>query len=302
MEFAFLRFKRPVMVVRKFISFGTLLAPMTTEEMWNLAGTRTLVRRTEGPGVPLVMLHGVLSEGTSWENVARPLSKRRGVVFPDLPLHGRTETPPDFRPNPEGLVRWLEALLDALGAQQADLCGLSLGGAVALQFALDLPERVRRMVLVDAANVVALDEAYGRFISEMRENLEAAIGVGVVTSQQCWTEEFGFEGAKTAAVDLCADPIVMSVLDYLEQRGIPFEQVMHCLEFLEPIDPGRFQEIAVPTLALWGSEDPFFPADGAVPILERMPDVRIEVMDGVGHNPVSERPERFIELVDGHLG
>ena len=249
----------------------------------------------------MIMLHGVLSEGASWEGVASQLASGRMVVFPDLPLHGRSETSPDFRPNPGGLVAWLEALIDALGTPQADLLGLSLGGALSLHFALARPERVRRMVLVDAANVVAMEEGYRQFIAEMREKLAAAVGVGVVTSNQCWTEEFGFEGAKTAAVDLCADPIVMSVLDYLEQRGIPFEQAMDGLEFLEPVETDRFPELKVPTMAIWGANDPFFPADDAVPVLRTIPDVRIEVFEGVGHNPAHERPERFTEMVQGFL-
>ena len=274
---------------------------MRTEAFMDLAGVRTLVR-TEGKGdIPLIMLHGVLSEGASWEGVASQLAVDRMVVFPDLPLHGRSETPPDYRPNPQGLVIWLEALLDALGAEEADLCGLSLGGAVSLHFALARPGRVRRMVLVDAANVVAMDEGYRQFIAEMREKLQAAVGVDVVTSRQCWTEELGFEGAKTAAVDLCADPIIMSVLDYLEQRGIPFEQVMDGLEFLEPIEPNRFPELEVKTLAIWGANDPFFPADEAVPLLRTIPDVRIELLEGVGHNPAHERPEGFTNLVKGFL-
>jgi pimeloyl-ACP methyl ester carboxylesterase len=274
---------------------------MTTEEILDVAGTRTMVRTLGEGDVPLVMLHGVLSEGASWEPVAARLAVDRRVVLPDLPLHGRTEVPSDFRPDPGGVVGWLRALLDVLDAERADLCGLSLGGAVSLHFALDCPERVRRMVLVDAANVVDLDEAYRRFIGEMRENLEAAIGVGVVTSQQCWTEEFGFEGAKTAAVGLCVDPIVMSVLEYLEQRGIPFEQVMHGLSFLEPIEPSRLATVEVPTLAMWGSDDPFFPADEAAPLLRTIPGARVHVMDGTGHNPASERPDRFVELVQSFL-
>jgi pimeloyl-ACP methyl ester carboxylesterase len=274
---------------------------MIEEEILEAAGTRTMVRTLGDGDIPLVMLHGVLSEGLSWEPVATKLAEDRRVVLPDLPLHGRTEVSADFRPDPDGVVEWLEALVDGLGADKVDLCGLSLGGAASLHFALDRPDRVRRMVLVDAANVVELDVAYRRFIDEMRENLEAAIGAGVVTSQQCWTEEFGFEGAKTAAVNLCADPIVMSVLEYLEQRGIPFEQVMHGLRFLEPIEPSRLGDVKVPTMAIWGADDPFFPAEEAEPLLGRIPDVRVHLMDGTGHNPASERPERFIGLVQGFL-
>jgi pimeloyl-ACP methyl ester carboxylesterase len=270
---------------------------MMNEELLEVAGGRALVRTAGEGDPPLFMLHGVLSNGSSWEGVAGQLARGRTVVCPDLPLHGGTQVPEGFRPDPEGVVEWLEALLDHLGVQQADLLGLSLGGAVSLHFALARPDRVRRIVLVDAANVVPLDEAYRQFISEMREDLEAAIGVGVTTSRQCWTGDLGFEGAKEAAVDLCDDPIVMSVLDYLEQRGIPFEQVMHGLRFLDPIEADRLSRIEAPTLAIWGSEDPFFPADEAVPLLESIPGSRVHVMDGVGHNPVAARPDRFVDLV-----
>jgi 3-oxoadipate enol-lactonase len=274
---------------------------MNNEEVMDLAGVRTMVR-TSGEGqVPLVLLHGVLSNGASWEDVATPFARARWVVYPDLPLHGRTEAPPEFRPNPAGLVAWLEALFDHLGVQRADLCGLSLGGAVALHFVLAHPHRVRRMVLVDAANVVALDEAYRRFIGEVRQNLEAEIGADGTTSQDCWPTDIGIESARSTAADLSADPIVMSVLAYLEDMGIPLGQVMDGLEFLEPIKPGRFRDVLVPTLAIWGADDPFFPTEEAIPILEAIPDVRIKVMDRTGHNPVAERPEMFVDLVEDFL-
>jgi pimeloyl-ACP methyl ester carboxylesterase len=275
---------------------------MTTEGFLEAAGVRTLVRTSGSGGTPLILLHGVLSEGATWEGVAGHLAQGRMVVCPDLPLHGRTETPPAFRPNPEGLVKWLEALMDALGIDMADLLGLSLGGAVALHFALARPDRLRRMVLVDAANVVDLDEGFLGFISEMRQNLEAASDTGMTTGSQGGIEGMGVEGARTAAANMCADPIIMSVLDYLEQRGIPLDQVMHGLRFLDPIEPGGFADVQAPTLAIWGSDDPFFSADRAVPLLETIPDVSIEVMEGVGHNPAHERPERFVELVGTFLG
>jgi len=274
---------------------------MLEEAVWDLAGVRTPVLTAGDGGVPLVMLHGVLSEGASWTGVAGPLARGRRVVLPDLPLHGRSETPPTFRPDPLGLVEWLEDLVDALGEERVDLCGLSLGGAVSVHFALERPARVRRMVLVDAANVVPLEEAYGNFIHEMRENLERALGAGVTTSSQCWKGDLGFGGAKAAAADLCADPIVMAVLDHLERRGIPFGQALHGLGFLEPVPPDRLASIRVPTLAIWGGEDPFFPAELALPLLGLIPGVRVELMEGAGHNPVAERPGVFLRLVEAFL-
>ena len=272
-------------------------------ERMDLAGVDTMVRQLgEGP-VPLVMLHGVLSDGLSWFPVAESLARRgRRVVLPDMPLHGETVAGPGFRPGPEGMVTWLEALLNALGADSADLCGLSMGGAVASHFAIARPGRVRHLVLVDAANIVPMDMGYRRFIDDMREGLEAALGSDISTSMQCWTKEFGFEGAQAAAAELCADPIVMGVLEYLEARGIPFGQVISGLQLLEPLGRDRLSRIVSPTLAIWGTEDPFFPCEEAVGELRAVRGCRTEVMEGAGHNPIAERPSEFIDLVDGFLG
>ena len=273
------------------------------EGLTEIAGVQTLVREQGAGEPPLIMLHGVLSDGASWSDVAGPLARGRRVVTPDLPLHGATRTSLDFQPGPDGMVTWLEALIDALDADRADLVGLSMGGAVATHFALQRPGRLRRMVLVDAANIVYLDEGYRQFIEEMRENLQAALGVDIRTSRQCWTEELGFEGAKTAAVGLCTDPIVMSVLEYLEERGIPFDQVVHGLDLLEPLAVEELRGVSAPTMAIWGADDPFFPSEDAVEKLrDGIPGCRIELLEGVGHNPAAERPEDFIRLVEDFLG
>ncbi len=272
-------------------------------DLQELAGVQTLVREMGSGEPPLVMLHGVLADGASWSDVVGPLARGRRVVTPDLPLHGSSRTSPDFKPGPDGMVVWLEALLDALDSERADILGLSMGGAVATHFALQRPDRVHRLVLMDAANIVHLDEGYRQFITEMHENLQAALGVDIRTSRQCWTEELGFEGAKTAAVGLCTDPIVMSVLEYLEERGIAFDQVVHGLDLLEPLEVKELRGISAPTMAIWGADDPFFsPEDAVEKLREGIPGCRIEVLEGVGHNPMAERPEEFIRLVEDFLG
>ena len=268
----------------------------------DLAGVRTYVKEAGEGGVPLVLLHGVLSDGSSWSGLMDVLSQRRRVLAPDAPLHGRSIAEPAFSPGPRGMADWLEALLDAIGAPQADILGLSMGGAIAAHFALLRSERVRRLILLDAANVVPMAGPYMAFIEEMRGKMQAAIGVGVSTTGQCWTEELGFEGAKTAAVDLCTDPIVMGVLEYLEARGIPFGQVVDGLDLLEPLAKEQLGAIRPPTMAVWGAEDPFFPADEAAQVIrEALPACRLEVLEGVGHNPASDDPEALVRLVEDFL-
>jgi len=95
----------------------------------------------------------------------------------------------------------------------------------------------------------------------------------------------------------------MSVLEYLEARGIPFSQVVDGLDLLDPLGVDRLGAIEAPTMAIWGSDDPFFPAEHATRVLrEALPDCRLEVLEGRGHNPAAEDPSTFVRLVDGFLG
>jgi pimeloyl-ACP methyl ester carboxylesterase len=270
--------------------------------MLDVVGGRTLVRLHGEGGVPLVLLHGVLSDGGSWSAVAGPLSHGRSVIAPDQPLHGNTQTPNGFAPDRVGMVEWLEGTLDALAIECADVCGLSMGGAVGSHFARLRPERVRRLVLVDAANVTPMDEAYMSFISEVRNGLDPPKEADTGVDSGPWSPETGLEGAMATASDLRTDPIVLSVLAYLEARGIPLDQMVAGLDLLEPLTAGELGEIRAPTMAIWGSKDPFFSAQDAATALESgLPSCRIEVIDGSGHNPIIDNPVRFVELVEDFL-
>jgi pimeloyl-ACP methyl ester carboxylesterase len=269
--------------------------PRLSERDIECAGTRTrLLEAGSGGGPPLVLLHGVLSRSASWAGVMPKLAVARRVVAPDMPLHGRTRTPPTFDMGPEGMTAWLEALLDALGSPVADLCGLSMGGAVAAHFAARRPARVRRLALVDAANVVPLAEPYGDLLGMVRTRIIAQTSGGGLAK--------GGAGPADLAGELASDPIIAGVLVYVQAQGIPLEQLAAGLGLLEPLGREGLSRIAVPTLAVWGSEDPYFPAGPAAEALRGgLPDGRVVVMDGIGHNPVDEAPDAFLRLLEGFL-
>ncbi|MFC0203735.1 alpha/beta fold hydrolase [Novosphingobium soli] len=110
-----------------------------------VAGAVLAGERRDGHGTPLVLAHGFGGSRKDWQAVLAALPGERSLVAYDLRGFGESAA--------EASVAYshaddLLALLDALGIAQADLCGMSLGGASVLNFALDHPERVRRLVLV----------------------------------------------------------------------------------------------------------------------------------------------------------
>ena len=108
-------------------------------------GTR-LYYESRGEGPAVVLLHGGLNDSRLWDEQMRPLSKRHRVVRYDLRGFGKSNAEPvEFWPTED-----LRALLDFLKIEKATLVGLSLGGIVAADFALEHPERVERLVFVGA--------------------------------------------------------------------------------------------------------------------------------------------------------
>ncbi|MEE4453243.1 alpha/beta fold hydrolase [Novosphingobium resinovorum] len=117
---------------------------MTEEFRIAVDGAVLRGERREGAGTPLVLAHGFGGSRRDWDAVVAALPGANPLIAYDLRGFGTSDTDGAAYSHADDLL----ALLDALGIAEADLCGMSLGGATVLNFALDHPERVRRLVLV----------------------------------------------------------------------------------------------------------------------------------------------------------
>jgi len=110
-----------------------------------------LFLRDAGAGEPLCLLHGLLGSGANWSSLAKTLAEHRRVLLPDQRHHGRSPHLPGL--SYADFAADLAALLDRLALPAADLLGHSMGGKVAMRFALTQPHRVRRLIVVDIAPI-----------------------------------------------------------------------------------------------------------------------------------------------------
>jgi pimeloyl-ACP methyl ester carboxylesterase len=116
--------------------------------------------REAGSGPVVLLLHGLADNVHVWDEDVAPLAKRHRVVALDLPGFGDSDKPlVEYRPRT--LADFVEGFLDARHIGRASLVGNSLGGFVAALIAIDRPERVDRLVLVDAAGYADLARALG---------------------------------------------------------------------------------------------------------------------------------------------
>lgn len=245
-----------------------------------------------GAGPTLLLLHGHTLDGRMWGEHLSTLATRCRVINLDLPGHGRSGPAPDDR----AWCHLLADLLDHIGVTQAALCGFSLGGAVAISFALHYPERCTALIPVDAA-------LFGHpFVSWTgnRPYVKQARLEGLAPALEAWLADPLF----ASAVASPAAELIMSIIreypgtEWLTRQPPPFTPGKS--------DSARLGEIKAPTLVMVGEHDqPDFQAI-ADRLVQSVPGARKAVIAGSGHLSPLEQPERFrvplLAFLKEHLG
>jgi 2-succinyl-6-hydroxy-2,4-cyclohexadiene-1-carboxylate synthase len=112
-----------------------------------------------GERFPLLLLHGFTGDSSTWTPFCSIWGKHSKLIIPDIIGHGKTDSPKDVhRYTIESAAKDLLALLDELGIEQTDLLGYSMGGRLALTFAILFPERVRKLILESASPGLRTEE------------------------------------------------------------------------------------------------------------------------------------------------
>lgn len=247
------------------------------------------VHALSGPGrgalPPVVLVHGIGATATSFAPlIARLVPHVRRIGAPDLPGHGLSEAPRAAL-EPERLLDSMVDVLDRLETEPFVLCGSSLGGAVALRYARERPERVRALVLLSPAGApmsdVELDEV--RRIFHMPTNAHARAFMARLYHRAPPIAALFASGVRARM----QGPVVRSLL-----AGARPEH--HA-------PPDELARLRVPTLLVWGRSERILPASGLTYFRAHLPEsARIEEPEGLGHTPHADDPRyvarRIVEL------
>jgi len=126
----------------------------------------TLSVQMAGAGEPLILLHGFPQNGLCWSKVAPVLAERFHVIIPDLRGYGGSDAPPDDDAHrtysKRRMARDVVALMDHLGLASAHILGHDRGARVSYRLALDHPERVRRLGIIEIAPTIDYWDNWGR--------------------------------------------------------------------------------------------------------------------------------------------
>lgn len=244
-----------------------------------------------GRGDPLLLIHGLADDHRAWRRSIPDLMLRHRVVLYDLRGHGETTLG-----HPDGTLRQLSddllELMKGIGIDHADVAGFSLGGTIAMRFAIDHPDQVRGLVLVATSSRVGkaaadwyrervamverrdpkLRETLDRDTADVYAESPGELEEGLLIRRQSTADPRGYGNACAAMAALNASPL----------------------------DP-ELPRIAAPTLIVASEKDRHCPPKAAEIIAAGVEGSKLEVIAGAGHAIPVEKPQELPALINSFL-
>lgn len=274
-------FVRAVALLVLCVTCGSAFAQSAAQPASGFAevnGTR-LYYEARGAGPAVVLVHGGLVDSRLWDDQMGPLARRFRVVRYDLRGYGRSAAATESFSHLEDL----RGLLDLLGIEKATLVGLSLGGIIAADFALEHPARVSRLVLVGpglrgdkqpppkdaAAAIEAMKQGAEAFAeATMKRELYAAVRPGTRAHAR----------------------LRLMLLDSFKSLSALRPGF---LKYPDPPTAERLSDIKAPTLVLIGSRDGANLRNIADTLTRGINGARKVVINRASHHPPVETPQEF---------
>ena len=271
----------PEHAVRRALEFERRLAGLARKEATLPSGLR-YVYLEGGKGEPLMLLHGFGANKDNFARVAKYLTPHYRVVIPDHAGFGESDKPPKADYSPRAQAERLRQLARELGMPTLHLGGNSMGGHIALTYAALYPGEVKSLWLLAPGGV------WSAPASEMRKRIEGSTRNPMIVRNE---EEFAQLVAGVTAVPL---PIPRRFLDVVAQERIRNAELEERIfrQLAQDTLEQRVRGLATPALIVWGAQDRVLHPGSAGILQMLLTRSDVVLMQGVGHLPMFEQPER----------
>jgi 3-oxoadipate enol-lactonase len=241
----------------------------------------THVVDTGGDGIPFVFLHSVATDYRMWTHVMRFLAADSRLIAYDIRGHGAASGAPTAS-SAAMLAEDLRDLLDHLHVENAHVCGISMGGAIAQQFAITFPERVATMTL--AATFSKPLPVAERGLSGVRDGMAAQIAPTLTR----W-----FTPAALAVNDWGVDYARTCVARMLPQHWLATWSLISKFDVF-----AQLGDIRIPAKVIAGEQDTACPPDTMKrEIADQIPTSQFFVIPAVAHMFNLEKPDAFADIL-----
>jgi len=253
--------------------------PVEQEEV--TAGSVKTAYLSAGSGPPVVCLHGGGFGAIIWYPVIGALAKHFHVIVPDLVGFGESDKPNVAYDRPY-YVSWLRGFFRALKIPKAHVVGLSMGGAISIQFALENPDMVAKLALVDFSGLPPGD-SIGSLLS--------MIFLNFFPSKVAIRNNFRYITTKPEKLD--PDLASFTIQGLKQPNGRKFFFRGRGVAATATILDETLRQIQHQTLILWGEADRFYHSFAGEAAAKIIPNARFHLIQNAGHVPFIDQPEVF---------
>jgi pimeloyl-ACP methyl ester carboxylesterase len=259
--------------------------------------------RLDGHGPVVILVHGIAGSSRTWRAVMPALARDYTVLAPDLLGHGQSAKPiGDYSLG--AFASGLRDLLGVLGIERGTVVGHSLGGGVAMQLAYQHPECCERLVLESSGGLGREVSWFLRLLTlPGTEVVMPLVTRGAIRDRGNGVSRFlHARGIRSARLDeiwrgygsLAESPNRQAFLRTLRAVVDAGGQTVSAMDRL-------YLAAAIPTMIVWGERDAIIPVAHGRAAHDAIAGSRLEVMEGVGHFPHVEQPDRFVTLLRSFL-
>lgn len=247
----------------------------------------------QGEGSPVILIHGIPTSNLLWRNVIPELAETHQVFVPDMLNYGKSDKPVDANVSIEAQSRLIVKLMDQLGLKSADIVAHDIGGGVAQLIAVNHPERVRKLVLIDT---VCFDSwPIPEFLPLQKAGAEEAMSLDEFVKMM---RAFMPQGVHNKAV-MTDEVIDLYLAPWSTEEGK--QALFRNFRRLNPeytqAIAGELKHLANDTLILWAENDVFQKPAYARTLQATIPNAQLIWIKDAGHWLMEEKPE----VISGHL-
>jgi len=249
----------------------------------------------EGVGPTIVLIHGFGAAIDWWDNIAPGLAADHRVIRIDLIGHGGSKAPRSGY-SIERQAQLVSAILDRLGVERFTVIGHSMGGEVATALAEINPQRVERIVLIDSPAVgesgsfTIMTGAY--FHSPLGQLLSYFASDDAIRRGLAQGFAPGFPVPETFISDV--QQLTYSAFRQAHDESVAYRKAVAPYERIAALKP------MPPLLAIFGTRDAIISPDDAK-FFQRVPGAKVAMIEGAGHSPMVEAPEKVLESIRAFL-
>jgi pimeloyl-ACP methyl ester carboxylesterase len=243
---------------------------------------------------PLLLIHGTSSSLRTWDGVTAQLKSQYRIIRFDLPGFGLTGPNPNHDYTTRYYNEVIDSLMMALQISRVIIVGNSLGGAIATQYAIYQPGKVRGLVLVDAAGLPPAKKTTGAIGFKLAQmpviNQLLTIITPRVLVKKSLQDAYGDTGKVT-------DSLTTQYFDMLTREGNRKALVDRMRQGWQVTDGNFLTKVQAPTLIVWGSQDRLIPVENAELFQQKIKNSQVHIWGNLGHVPMEEDPVAFSEVL-----